>query len=83
MTLRKGAEVAEATYDDRPREVTREGLTVWLMDSGAPVQLADLAVDARGDRFPGEPPGGDEPGSASLGSSSARMESADEETPID
>ena len=34
ITLRRGAEVAEATYDDRPREFTRDGLTVWLMDSG-------------------------------------------------
>jgi hypothetical protein len=86
VTLSRGAEVAEATYDDRPREFTREGLTVWLVDSGvdagAAVQLAGLAVEARGDLFPGEPPGEDEPGSASIGSSSARRELADEETPI-
>jgi len=55
VTLSRGAEVAQVTYDDRPREFTREGLIAWLMDSGvdayASLQLADLAVEARGDLF--------------------------------
>ena len=68
VTLSRGAIVGQVTYDDRPREFTREGLIAWLVDSGvdayAALQLADLAAEARGDLFPSEQSGGDEPTSA-------------------
>jgi hypothetical protein len=68
VTLSRGAIAGRVTYDDRPREFTREGLIAWLVDSGvdayAALQLADLAAEARGDLFPSEQPGGDEPRSA-------------------
>jgi len=64
VTLSRGAVVAQVTYDDRPMEFTRGGLTDWLIASGVNVyeapQLADLAVEARGDLFPQEA-GNDEP----------------------
>jgi hypothetical protein len=87
MTLNRGVEVAEATYDDRPRQFTREALTVWLMDSGvdagAAIQLADLAVEAREDLFPGDRARQGEPLSAPVMPSDAPLESSGEEPPVD
>jgi hypothetical protein len=58
VTLNRGAVVDQATYRDRPRVFTREGLIAWLMasgmDAGAASQLADLALEAREDLFLGE-----------------------------
>ena len=83
ITLRRGAEVAEATYDDRPREFTRDGLTVWLMDSGvdagAALQLAGLAVEAREDLFPGDAARGGEHASALV----MPWDAPGKETPVD
>jgi hypothetical protein len=84
VTLRRGAVVAQVTYDDRPKSFTRDGLITWLVDSGVNVyeapQLADLAVAARGDLFPGEQSGGDDAMSAAVAWWSARSESPDDET---
>lgn len=56
VTLSRGEIVGQVTYDERPMIFTRDGLIAWLVASGVNVyeapQLADLAVDARGDLFP-------------------------------
>jgi hypothetical protein len=84
VTLSSGAVVAQVTYDDRPKSFTRDGLITWLVDSGVNVyeapQLADLAVEARGDLFPDEQSGGDDAVSAALAKWSARAESSGDET---
>jgi hypothetical protein len=84
VTMSRGAVVDQVTYDDRPREFTRAGLTDWLIASGVNVyeapQLADLALEAREDLFPGERPGGDESMSASVERWRAATESAGDET---
>ena len=84
VTLSRGAVVAQVTYDDRPMSFTREGLITWLVDSGVNVyeapQLADLAIDARGDLFPEEHEGEDEAVRAALAKWSARTESSSDET---
>jgi hypothetical protein len=84
VTLSRGAVVAQVTYDDRPMSFTRDGLIAWLVDSGVNVyeapQLADLAVEARSDLFPGEQSEGDEAVSAALAKWNARTESSSGET---
>jgi hypothetical protein len=71
VTLDRGAMVRQATFDDRPREFTRDGLTRWLVDSGvdaySALELADLAVEARADLFPEEASGGDDAASDPVG----------------
>jgi hypothetical protein len=64
VTVSRGDVVGQVTYDNRPRVFTRDGLIAWLMgsgvDAGAASQLADLAVEARGDLFPDEQSGEDD-----------------------
>jgi hypothetical protein len=83
VTLNRGAMVGQVTYDNRPREFTRDGLATWLVDSGvdaySALQLADLAVEARADLFPGEQSSGDDPASDSVGPWGAPTESSEEE----
>jgi hypothetical protein len=65
IRLRRGTVVDQAMYEDRPPAFTRDGLATWLVgsgvDAGAALQLTDLAIEARGDLFPGEQPPGTEP----------------------
>jgi hypothetical protein len=65
ITLRRGAVVDQVMYDDRPPAFTRDGLATWLVnsgvDAGAALQLTDLAIEARGNLFPGEQSPGTEP----------------------
>ena len=65
VTLSRGAVVDQAMYDHRPPAFTRDGLATWLVgsgvDAGAALQLTDLAMEARGDLFPGEQALGTEP----------------------
>lgn len=80
VTLNRGALVGQATYDDRPREFTHDGLITWLVNSGVDaygaLQLADLAVAARDDLFPEEQSERGEPGSAAVAAWRAGRESA-------